>query len=81
MAYGSASEDWARSYGVEERPVFDSGSVLVQPLGIGTFTTLVIDAEGRVVHRDYPRNRGYAERVRAALESLQVEPPEVESPQ
>ena len=71
VAYGNASEEWAKSYGVDERLVYDPGSALVQPLGIGTFTTLVMDAEGNVIHRDYPRNPGYADRVRAALETLQ----------
>jgi hypothetical protein len=73
VAYGNASEEWAAEYGVDERLVFDSGQALVQPMGIGTFTTLVMDAEGTVVHRDYPRDRGYAKRVRAALQTLQLQ--------
>ena len=46
VAYGRADPAWAERYGVGEQLVFDPGSALVRPLGIGTFTTLVIDAHG-----------------------------------
>ncbi len=72
VAYGSASTEWAAEYGVDERLVLDPGNVLINPLGIGTFTTLVLDADGRIVHRDYPRDSGYAGRVQAALQKLNV---------
>ena len=72
-AFNPASQQWAADYGVDERLVHDRGAALVQPLGIGTFTTLVMDAEGKIVHRDYPRNAGYVQRVRDAVEGLQAE--------
>lgn len=67
VAYGSANAQWAERYGVADELVVDAGSNLVRPLGISTFTTLVIDAEGRVVHTDYVDRAGFSERVRLAL--------------
>lgn len=68
VAYGEADPSWAARYGVRENLVFDvGGSGVVRPLGIGTFTTLVIDADGLILHRDRPDRPGYADRIRTAL--------------
>jgi hypothetical protein len=68
VAYGEADPEWARRYGVANNLVFDPGGVsVVTPLGIGTFTTLVVEPDGTIVHRDRPGRPGYAERVRNAM--------------
>lgn len=68
VAYGEADEVWARRYGVSENLVFDPGGAnVVRPLGIGTFTTLVVNGDGVIIHRDRPDRPGYRERVRAAV--------------
>lgn len=68
VAYGEADPAWASRYGVRENLVFDPGGArIVRPLGIGTFTTLVVDETGVVVHRDRPDRPGYVERVREAV--------------
>ena len=70
VAYGEADETWAGRYGVATNLVFDPGGAnVVKPLGIGTFTTLVIDPDGTVLLRDRPDRPGYVARVRAALEA------------
>ncbi len=66
VAYGEVSTEWAKRYGLTDALVTDSGAQLVQPLGISSFTTLVIDRRGRVVLRDRPDQPGYLERVRTA---------------
>lgn len=69
VAYGEADETWARGYGVATNLVFDPGGVsVVKPLGIGTFTTLVVEPDGTVIHRDRPDRPGYAARVRSAVQ-------------
>lgn len=70
VAYGQADVAWASRYHVEENLVFDSGDALVKPLGIGSFTTLVIDAQGDVVLVDRPDHVGYAGRVGDTLRRL-----------
>jgi hypothetical protein len=71
VAYGEADEAWAERYGVSKNLVFDrDGSAIVKPLGIGTFTTLVLDAEGNVMHVDRPDRAGFPSRVLAALRAL-----------
>lgn len=68
VAYGEADLAWAQRYGVASTLVFDAGGEkVVKPLGISTFTTLVVDPDGTIVHRDRPDRPGYAARVRAAL--------------
>lgn len=69
VAYGQANAAWAERYGVADDLVVDVGSNLVNVLGIRTFTTLVIDTEGRVVHTDFVDREGFHERVTAALTS------------
>ncbi len=69
VAYGQATPEWAAQYGVEKSLVFDPGTALVHPLGIGTFTTVVIDAEGFVRAQEIPTQPGYLERVCAAAEA------------
>lgn len=66
VAYGEVSTEWAKRYGLGDHLVSDSGAQVVQPLGISSFTTLVIDRRGRVVLRDRPDQPGYLERVRTA---------------
>ncbi len=68
VAYGEADETWARRYGVATNLVFDpGGGALVKPLGIGTFTTLVVEPDGTIIHRDRPDRDGYLARVRSAV--------------
>jgi hypothetical protein len=44
VAYGEADPTWAARYGVRTNLVFDvGGASVVRPLGIGTFTTLVLE--------------------------------------
>lgn len=66
VAYGSASPEFAVRYGVDRGLVFDGGDAVVRPLGIGSFTTLVVAPDGLVVHRDRPDRPGYVDRVVAA---------------
>jgi len=68
VAYGEADPTWAMRYGVRANLVYDPGGASVlRPLGIGTFTTLVIDHHGTVLHRDRPDRPGYRARIRAAV--------------
>lgn len=71
IAYGQADEAWARSYLVDDTLVFDEGSAVVKPLGIGSFTTLVVDADGVIVFRDRPDGAGFFERMTGAMAALQ----------
>lgn len=69
VSYGVADPAWAASYGVGDNLVTDPGGAkVVKPLGIGTFTSLVVDPDGVIIHRDRPDRPGYADRMRAALE-------------
>ena len=69
VAYGEADQGWARRYGVANNLVFDPGGTsLVKPLGIGTFTTLVVEPDGAIIHRDRPDRPGYAARVQSAMQ-------------
>lgn len=70
VAYGRATENFAREYGVDHQLVFDPGSRLVKPLGISTFTTLLFDADGRIRFRSRPTEPGYADRLRGAFEAV-----------
>jgi hypothetical protein len=45
----------------------------VQPLGISSFTTLVVNRRGKVVLRDRADSPGYAERVRTAARVVALE--------
>jgi hypothetical protein len=75
VAFGNADAGWASRYGVAENLVFDpGGSAIVRPLGIGTFTTLVLDSRGYVRHRDRPNLAGYADRVTGAVRALSSAP-------
>jgi hypothetical protein len=68
VAYGSADGAWADAHGVGDCVVFDRGGArVVRPLGISSFTTLVVDARGeaRVVGR--PESPGYLARLEGAL--------------
>jgi hypothetical protein len=81
VAYGEADPTWADRYGVGTNLVFDPGGAkVVTPLGIGTFTTLVVDPDGTVLLRDRPDRPGYAARVRRALASPKSPPLPVTPP-
>jgi hypothetical protein len=68
VAYGEADATWAGRYGVATNLVFDPGGAsVVKPLGIGTFTTMVVEPDGTIIHRDRPDRPGYAARVRSAV--------------
>jgi hypothetical protein len=84
VAYGEADVTWATRYGVSHNLVFDQGGAsVVKPLGIGSFTTLVVDTDGTILLRDRPDRAGYLARVRAAVgaENLEPEPPPEDNPQ
>ncbi|MBI1949050.1 MAG: hypothetical protein HYS27_25400 [Deltaproteobacteria bacterium] len=68
VAYGNADPSWARSYGVDTNLGFDDGSHLVRPLGIGTFTTFVVDTRGTAVRVGSPAEEGYASRLQDAVD-------------
>lgn len=70
VAYGQADPEWARQWRTDDRLVFDSGSYVVRPLGISSFTTLVVSGDGTIVFRDRPDGPGFAERMRGALAAL-----------
>lgn len=65
-AFSDAAPAYAAEHGVDQRLLTDWGE-FVGPLGIGTFTTLVLDAQGFVRHTDYPQTDGYLQRVREAV--------------
>lgn len=77
VAYGEADWAWADRYGVSDNLLFDVGGwSFVKPLGINSFTTLVVDGTGNVVHRDRPDQPGYRDRVRAAVGEKPQAPPD-----
>lgn len=88
VAYGEADQTWAHRYGVGGDLYFDAtGTVFVKPLGIGSFTTLVVDAQGNVIHRDRPDRPGFRERILAAVgesepegDPLAIAPPKTDRP-
>ena len=68
IAYGEAEPRWAMRYGVRENLAYDlGGASVVRPLGINTFTTLVVDRDGTILLRDRPDQTGFRARVRAAV--------------
>ena len=76
VAYGGARTEWAAQYGLDDKLVFDpSGKALVQPLGIGTFTTVVLDPQGWIRFKDRPDNAGYADRLAGATHALLTQDP------
>jgi hypothetical protein len=68
VSFGSAEQLFAKRFHVDERLVSDEGSMLVQPLGITTFTTLLVDRHGHVLFRDAPTSPNFAARVKAAYD-------------
>lgn len=67
VAYGNSTPAFAERYRVNVNLVVDAdGSQVVKPFGIGSFTTLVLDKAGNVIHRDRPDHAGYADRVKEA---------------
>lgn len=79
VAYQRGDQDWANRYGVGDGLVIDRGSAIVMPLRITTFTTLVVDREGKVVLTDYIDRPGFLERVEDALARADA-PPAAPSP-
>jgi hypothetical protein len=74
VAYGRADDAWAARYRADEQLVFDEGSAIVKPLGIGSFTTLVIDGDGTVVFRDRPDGPAFFDRMLGAIAALSGRP-------
>jgi hypothetical protein len=74
IAYGRADTSWAQGYLVDAHLVFDGGAAVVQPLGIGTFTTLVVDAAGGVTVIGSPVAADHKQRVLAALAAARPAP-------
>lgn len=70
VAYGSADAAWAESYGVSERLTRDPGALVVNPLGISSFTTLVLDESHVIRLVDRPDRPGYKDRVQGAMKAL-----------
>lgn len=67
VAYGASTPVFRARYRVDTQLIEDTdGSKVVHPLGITSFTTLVIDAHGAVLWRDRPDRAGYVDRVRDA---------------
>jgi thiol-disulfide isomerase/thioredoxin len=75
VAYGSADPAWAATYGVDKNLAFDEGSHVVQPLGIGTFTTLVVDDAGQVRSQGSPVAPDFQARVLSVWRELQPRAP------
>jgi hypothetical protein len=76
VSYGQADPAWAARYGVRRNLVYDrGGNAVVRPLGISTFTTLVVDEDGVVLHRDRPDREGYKERIRAIVGAMPAPEP------
>lgn len=75
VAVGGASLAWARAHGVAGNLVVDpAGTALARPLGVTSFTTLVLDERGAVRFSDRPDNPGFAERLAGALRALHSSP-------
>lgn len=72
VAFGPFDLETARARGLDEGLVQDPGTGIVRPLGIGTFTTLVVDADGFVQHRDQPQGEGYVGRVERAITAARL---------
>lgn len=71
VSFGAADPAWAQQNGVGRELRQDSaGSLFVRPFGISTFTTLVLDHEGREVWRGRPDQAGFVEGVDRALAGL-----------
>lgn len=70
VAYGSATAEWAAKYGLSENLMFDPGENLVKPLGIGTFTTLVLDEQGWVRFKGRPDDPGFAGKLDGVTQAL-----------
>lgn len=67
VAYGTSTPAFRAKYHVDANLIEDGdGSKVVARYGIGSFTTLVIDARGALLLSDRPDRLGYVERVRAA---------------
>lgn len=75
VAYGSADPAWAATYGVDKNLAFDEGSHVVQPLGIGTFTTLVVDDTGMVRSQGSPVAAEFQARVLSVWREMQPRAP------
>ena len=68
VAYGEADPTWAGRYRVRDNLVFDpNGASVVNPLGIRSFTTLVVDEDGNILLRDRPDRPGYVSRIQAIV--------------
>lgn len=66
-AFNQADPAFAAEHGIDQHLITDPGESFVRPLNIGTFTTVVLDAQGNVRHTDYPQVDGYLDRVRTAV--------------
>lgn len=74
VAYARATPSWLKQYKLDDNVWIDRGQVAVNPHGIRTFTTLVIDAEGRIMLRILPTQKNYVQRVNDAVASVTVSP-------
>ncbi len=69
VVYGSQTatlNDFAARYGVADNISFDAGDRYVQPLGIGTFTTLVLDSRGQILAQIRPTDADFVRQLSAA---------------
>ena len=75
VAFGGANVDWASLHKLQDRLVFDpSGGALVRPMGIGSFTTVIMDETGTIRLKDRPDQPGFAQRLIGAARVLQTQP-------
>jgi hypothetical protein len=75
VAFGRADLAWAAAYAVAEDVAFDPGHVLVRPLGITKFTTMLVRADGSVAFHGHPGKPGFREALQRAHAALLAEPP------
>ncbi len=75
IAFGGAGLDWAASHKLDERLVYDpAGKALVRPLGIGSFTTIIMDELGYIRLKDRPDQAGFEHRLVGAARTLLSQP-------
>lgn len=71
ISYGSElNMKFAKEYGLDEKIAADIGRHIVNPLGIHSFTSFLIDQQGRIRWKARPDQPDYRARLQGALELL-----------
>ena len=71
IGYNKAEKRWLRDYNMDKNVYIDKGGrALVMPQGIRSFTTLVVDGDGKIHLRILPTDKGYVNRVKAKVREL-----------